>query len=70
MFLIIVGCVCFIILNFCFEIKFDNSSLKVSRILLKNDDTLLKEKRMLWFLIETGVTDHVLDDCYELQIFH
>ena len=37
------------------------SYLKVSRTLLKNDDTLLEFRRMLRFLTGAGVLDHLVD---------
>ena len=39
--------------------------LKVSRTLLKNDDTLLEFRRTWRFLTEAGVLDHVLDVSFD-----
>ena len=36
--------------------------LKLSRDILKNDDTLLEFRRTLRFLTRPGVLDHILDE--------
>ena len=57
------------------SLKFEKnpSCLKVSRTLLKNDDTLLEFRRTWMFLTGAGVLDHVLygsfdDDKGKFQI--
>ena len=43
------------------EFQLSGFSLKVSRTLLKNDDTLLEARRTSRFLTESRVIDHDLD---------
>ena len=49
------------------SLKFEKnpSCLKVSRTLLKNDDTLLEFRRTWMFLTGAGVLDHVLDVSFD-----
>ena len=47
-------------ISLCFKFEKNQSCLKVSRTLLKNDDTLLEFRRTWRFLTEAGVLDHVL----------
>ena len=44
------------------QLKFQVSCLKLSRILLKNDDTLLEFGTTWRFLTGAGVHDHVFDE--------
>ena len=48
-------------ISLSFKFHKNPSCLKVSRSLLKNDDTLLELRRMLRFLTGAGVLDHILD---------
>ena len=49
------------------SLKFEKnpSCLKVSRTLLKNDNTLLEFRRTWRFLTEAGVLDHLLDVSFD-----
>ena len=49
------------IISISFKFEKNLSCLKVSRTLLKNDDTLLEYRRMWRFMTGAGVFDHVLD---------
>ena len=49
-----------IIISLSFKFHKNESCLKVSKILLKNDDTLLEFKRTWRFLTGAGVLNHVL----------
>ena len=55
------GCFHLMIIMLSFKFEKILSCLKVSRTLLKNDDTLLEFRRMWMFLTGAGVHDHVLD---------
>ena len=55
------GCVPLMIISLSFKFDENLTCLKVSRTLLKNDDTLLEFRRTWRFLTEAGVLDHVLD---------
>ena len=48
-------------ISLSFKFHKNLSCLKVSRTLLKNDDTLLEFRRTWRFLTGAGVLDHVLD---------
>ena len=48
-------------ISLSFEFEKNPSYLKVSRTLLKNDDTLLEFRRTWRFLTGAGVLDHVSD---------
>ena len=54
-------CVPLMTISSCLNFHKNPSCLKVSRTLLKNDDTLLEFRRMWRFLIGAGVLDHVFD---------
>ena len=49
------------IINLSFNFQKNPSCLKVSRILLKNDDTMLEFRRTWRFLTGAGVLLHILD---------
>ena len=55
------SCVPLMTINLSFKFHENPSCLKLSRTLLKNDDTLLEFRRMLRFLTGAGVLDHVFD---------
>ena len=55
------GCVSLMIISLSFKFHKNMSSLKLSRTLLKNDDTLLEFRRTWRFLTGAGVHDHVFD---------
>ena len=55
------GCVTLMTISLCFNFHKNPSCLKVSRTLLKNDDTLLEFRRMWRFLTGAGIFDYVLD---------
>ena len=55
------GCFLLVIISLSFKFDKNPSCLKVSRSLLKNDDTLLEFRRIWRFLAGAGVLDHVLD---------
>ena len=48
-------------ISLSFKFHENLSCLRVSRTILKNDDTLLEFRRMWRLLIGAGVLDHVLD---------
>ena len=55
------GCVTLITISLSFNFHDNPSCLKVSRTLLKNDDTQLEFRRTWRYLTGAGVHDHVLD---------
>ena len=58
---VLFGCVPLMTISLSSKFHKNPSCLKVSRTLLKNDDTLLEFRRMWRFLIGAGVLEHVLD---------
>ena len=52
-------------ISLCFNFHKNPSCLKVTRTLLKNDDSLLEFGRTWRFLTGAGVLDHVLDVSFD-----